>query len=286
MSEAAAETRRARPLRVAEIAFAAIALTLGLMILRFPYDRLVLAIAQRLEKETGAHMAWGRVSLSLVRWAPGLAAADVQIARPDGTRLERDRIAVRPAIALAWLRGVPALATEVRSARFGGGSGVVTFGNAPGFVGTLHDVDLEQLPQQRLGAPLSVKGRADADVHLSLGEGGPEGEVEFEARDGMLTHPSLPFPMQFQKLTGELEFGGDSWAEIRKLELASRLATGHGKGTIGRAPAFAAAPLHLEIELTASGAVQGSLRSLGVAIGNDGQIHLDVSGTPARPLVR
>jgi hypothetical protein len=163
---------------------------------------------------------------------------------------------------------------------------VVTFGDPARFSGTLVDVDLDQLPQQRIGAPLRVKGRADADLDVTLLEAGPKGDIEFEARDGLLTHPNLPMPMPFQKLTGEIELGGESWAEIRKLELTSPLASGHATGSIGRSPAFATAPLKLELELTVSGAVQGSLRSQGVAIGNDGQIHVNVSGTPARPVVR
>ena len=163
---------------------------------------------------------------------------------------------------------------------------MVAFGDAPTFSGTLHDVDLEQLPQERIGAPLRLKGRADADLDITIRETGPEGDVEFEARDGLLTHPNLPMPMPFQKLTGEVELGGANWAELRKLELASPLASGHASGTVGHAPAFAAAPLHLEIELAVSGAVQGSLRSQGVAIGNDGKIHMNVSGTPLRPVVR
>ena len=110
---------------------------------------------------------------------------------------------------------------------------MVTFGDAPGFAGTLRDVDLEQLPQERIGAPLRLKGRADADLDITMRETGPEGDVEFEARDGLLTHPNLPLPMPFQKLTGEVELGGANWAEIRKFELASPLAIGprdrHGR---------------------------------------------------------
>ncbi len=271
--------------RVAAVALAGVALTGFLMVLRFPYDRLAMFIAQRLEQRTGARVSLGPVSLALVRWAPGIAATGVQITQRDGTRLDLDRLGVRPALAFAWLAGNPAIATEVESAR-GGASGVVTFGSAPGFSGTLRDVDLEQLPQQRIGAPLHMKGRIDADLDVTLREAGPEGDVDFEARDGMLTHPNLPLPMPFQKLDGELQLGGQGWANIRKLELTSPLASGHASGTIGRAPEFASAPLALEIELTVSGAVQGSLRSQGVAIGNDGQIHAKVSGTPARPVVR
>jgi type II secretion system protein N len=285
MNEVAVETPGASGPRVATILLAAVALTLVLMVLRFPYDRLAWLFAQKIESETGAHVVLGPIGVSLVRWAPGLAAQNVSITRADGTRLDLTRLGVRPALAFAWLRGDPALATEIESAR-GGASGVITFGDTPGFSGTLHDVDLEQLPQERIGAPLRVQGHADADLDVTLLEAGPEGEVEFEARDGLLTHPNLPMPMPFQKLTGEIDLGGDAWAQIRKLELASPLASGHATGSVGRAPAFAAAPLKLEIELSVSGAVQGSLRSQGVAIGNDGQIHVNVSGTPARPVVR
>jgi type II secretion system protein N len=285
VNEASSETSAPRSARVVPIALAAIALTAIFMLVRFPYDHLALSIAQRVERETGMRITLGPVSLALVRWAPGLASAGVTIVRADGTRLDFDRLGVRPALALAWLAGNPALATEVDSAR-GGLSGVITFGDAPGFAGTLRDVDLEQVPQERIGAPLRLSGRADADLDVTMRETGPEGEVEFEARDGMLTHPNLPLPMPFQKLTGEVELGGANWAELRKLELSSPLASGHAAGTIGRAPAFATAPLRLEIELTVSGAVQGSLRSQGVAIGNDGRIHWNVTGSPARPVVR
>jgi type II secretion system protein N len=285
MNDVAVETGAPQRIRVVPLVLGAIALTAFFMALRFPYDRVAQSIAQRVEKETGARIMLGPVSLALVRWAPGLASTGVQIAQPDGTRLDLERIAVRPALALGWLAGNPALAVEVESAR-GGASGVVAFGDAPGFAGTLRNVDLEQLPQQRIGVPLRLSGRADVDLDVALRETGPEGDVEFEARDGILTHPNLPMPMPFQKLTGEIALGGANWAQLQKFELSSPLATGSASGTIGRAPLFAAAPLKLEIQLTVSGAVQGSLRSQGVAIGNDGQIHWNVSGTPTRPLVR
>jgi type II secretion system protein N len=285
MTEFSAEPRGLRRRQVASLALGAFALTALLMVVRFPYDRLALAIAQRVERDTGTRITLGEVSIGLVRWGPGITARGVQIAQPDGTRLDLDRLGVRPALALAWLKGQPALATEVESAR-GGASGVVTFGAEPGFDGRLLDVDLEQLPQSRIGAPLQLKGHADADLDVVLREAGPDGDVEFEARDGLLTHPNLPLPIPFQKLTGEIALGGDAWAAIRKFELTSPLASGHASGSVGRSPQFASAPLRLEIDLTVSGAVQGSLRAQGIAIGNDGQIHLNVAGTPARPVVR
>jgi hypothetical protein len=194
-------------------------------------------------------------------------------------------VGVRPALAFAWLRGNPVLAAEVDSAR-GGGSGVVTFGDTPGFAGRLRDVDLEQLPQQSMGAPLRLKGRADADVDIVVREQGPEGNVEFEARDGLLTHPELPLPMPFSKLTGDVDLGGQHWAEIKEFVLESPLASGHASGTIGKSPAFASAPLALALEFTVSSAVQGSLRAQGVSVGSAGEVRVAVSGTPMRPVVR
>jgi type II secretion system protein N len=271
-------------LRVTAIALAALALTALLMVIRFPYDRLAAQLAQQVERQTGARISLGPVSLALVRWAPGIAAEGVQIVQPDGSRLDLDRLGVRPALAFAWLSGNPALTTEVASGR-GGASGVVTLGDAPGFAGDLIDVELDQLPQHRLGAPLRINGRADADVDVVLGENGPEGSVEFEARDGLVTHPELPLPMPFAKLTGKVDLGGETWANILSLELASPLASGSARGTIGRAPTFASAPLRLELELTVSSAVQGSLQAQGVAV-DAGKIRVDVGGTPARPVVR
>src|SRR5688572_7532036 len=105
MSEIAAESGGLRRQQVVSLALGALALTAVLMVLRFPYDRVALAIAKHVEQQTGARITFGPVSLSLVRFGPGISAQGVQIARPDGTRLDFDRLGVRPALALAWLRG-------------------------------------------------------------------------------------------------------------------------------------------------------------------------------------
>ena len=271
--------------RIAALVMAAFALTALLMVLRFPYDRVAASLAQQLELQTGSRVTFGPVGISLVRWGPGLAATGVEIVSADGTRLSLDRVGVRPALSLAWLTGNPVLAAELESTG-GGASGVVKFGDTPGFAGRLRDVDLEHLPQQRIGAPLRLKGRADADIDVVVREEGPVGNVEFEARDGLLTHPELPLPMPFSKLTGEIDLGGQHWAEIKSFDLESPLASGHASGTVGKAPAFASAPLALALEFTVSGVVQGSLRAQGVAVGNSGQVRVAVSGTPTQPIVR
>ena len=270
--------------RIAALVIAAIALTGVLMVLRFPYDRVASSVAQQVEAQTGSRVTFGSFGLALVRWGPGFAADAVEVVSPDGTRLPFDRIGMRPAFALSWLMGDPAFASEMESQR-GDVSGVMTFGEAPGFAGEMRDFDLEQLPQNA-GAALHLKGRADLDIDVVVREEGPEGSVEFEARDGMLMHPELPLPMPFSKLTGEIEFGGQHWAEIKSFDLESPLANGHASGTIGKAAEFATAPLDLALEFTVSSAVQGSLRAQGVSVGNSGEVRVAVSGTPTQPVVR
>jgi hypothetical protein len=259
--EADATPRGVDGLRITGIAIAAVVLTLFFMVLGFPYDRLAQRIAGQIERQTGTRVALGPVSLGLVHWAPGLEAESVRIVRPDGSRIDLDHLGVRPAFSLAWLRGTPAWATDVESAQ-GAASGVLTLGDAPGFDGGLYDVD------------------------LVLGEEGPTGSVVFEARDGILAHPELPLPMPFEKIDGEIDLGGEDWARIRSFAFESPLASGRVRGTIGRAPRFALAPLRLQVELTVSGAVQGSLNAQGVEIGKHGEIRADVTGTPMRPVVR
>jgi len=272
--------------RVAGIVVAAIALTALFMVLRFPYDRLALRIAQQVEQQTGTRIAFGDAGIGFVRWAPGITGEQVRIAQPDGTRLDFESVGVRPALSLSWLRGDPALAIDLRSAAMGNASGVVTLGERGGFDGTLTDVALERLPQSGVGALLHLEGRANADVDLALTETGPEGSVSFEAHDGLVSHPELPLPMPFETLAGEIDLGGNTFATIREITLESPLASGRARGTIERAPTFAAAPLRLELEFTVSGAVQNSLNAQGVAVGDSGQVRVAVTGTPARPVVR
>jgi type II secretion system protein N len=284
MNDPASERGASRG-RIAALVLAAFALTALLMVLRFPYDRVATSIAQQLEQRTGSRVTFGSFGLAFVRWGPGFAAKSVEVVSPDGTRMSFDRIGMRPALSLAWLTGGAAMATEVESQR-GDVSGVTTFGKSPGFSGEMRDIDLEQIPQQSSGAPLHLKGRADLDIDVVMREDGPVGSVGFEARDGLLTHPELPMPMPFTKLAGEIDLGGQHWAEIKQFSLESPLATGHARGTIGKATAFANAPLDLALEFTVSGAVQGSLRAQGVSVGNSGDVHVAISGTPMRPVVR
>ena len=286
MSEAGrAVSDEGRTLRVGTIVLAGVLLTLAFMILRFPYERLADRITEGIEARSGARVQLGSVSLGLVRFAPGLVAESVRLQTPAGSRIEFDRVGVRPALSLSWLRARPALATEVRGL-LGQGHGVLTLAEAIGFRGRLEGVQIGELPDELLRGPLLIEGTADADLDLTGDARETAGRVSFQAREGLLQHPELPLPVPYDRLDGDLELGGERMARVERLELASPLASGRLSGTVGRAASFDQAPLDLDIELTLSEAIRGSLTAQGVQVGRDGQMRLSVLGTPAKPIVR
>lgn len=274
-----------RGIRVGSLVLAAVALTLLFMVLRFPYDRLADRIARSVEAGSGARVQLGEVSLGLVGWGPGLTADTVRVQMPSGTRIDLDRVGVRPALSFSWLRLDPALVTEVE-APVGSARGVITLGEAGGFRGRLESVSLGELPDEWMSGPLVIEGLADADIDLVRGGAGSEGVVLFRAREGLLQHPELPLPIPYETIEGEIALGGERLAAIERLELVSPLARGHVTGTLGSAPSFAQAPLDLDIEVTVSDAIRGSLNAQGVEVGRDGKIRMNVLGTPEQPIVR
>lgn len=285
MSEALTDSSGVRPLRWTGVALAALALTLCFMVLRFPYDRLAERVAFNLEQEHGVRVAFGEVGLTLVGFGPGIAAESVRVVLADDRRFDFERIAARPALALAWLKGDPALFVDADSVQ-GSARGVLTLGDSRHYDGTLQDFDLALVPMPGLGPALRVEGRADAEIDLGLGEEGPLGAVDFEARDGRLTQSGLPIPLPFQRLAGELVFHEDRRLEIPRLDLESPLANGKGSGSIGPGRVLMNAPLRLELEIQVSGVIRRSLTTQGVEVGRDGKIALDVAGTLLRPRLR
>ena len=118
------------------------------------------------------------------------------------------------------------------------------------------------------------------------GEGDPSGPVKIHARNGVLSHPQLPVAIEYDELTGDLVFGGESLVEIASFELKSPMGTGSLKGRVGRAPDPSQAPLDLELAVQVAQGVRGSLTSQGVRVGRDGELQYRISGTAAAPVVR
>lgn len=274
-----------RPLRYAAIAFAAVLLTGFFMYLRFPYDRLADTLSAELERSRGVKLSMAELGPSPGLLGPGLVATGVRITARDGTVTEFDRVRVRPAWSLSWLLLTPALVTELEGAQ-GEAEGTYTASEPATWVGRLVQFDLSRIGADRLGPGTQLEGRADADLELSLGPDGPEGHIQFVARDGRLGHPQLPLPVPFEQLSGDVTVGGAQQLEVHDLALVSSLASGNLSGTIGRAARPDAAPLALDVKLTAAPAIQGALRSQGVKVGRNGEIALRIEGTLGRPLVR
>lgn len=273
-----------RPLRIARLVVAAIALTSFFVVLGFPYDHLADRLIRSVERESGVRIHVAEVSPGWVRWGIGLAAQDIRVERPGGTRVELSRLAARPALSLSWLSGAPALAMEAE-APLANVSGVVTLGAEQGFAGRLRDVDLTQLPLEEVG-PTHLEGRADAELDVRLSPDGPVGTVQFRAHEGSVTLAELPIALYFEKLEGDVLLGGEQWAEVRELELQSPLASGSARGTIGKARNLGAAPLRFEVDLATGDVIQASLRAQGVKVGRDGHARFTVTGTVDNPLIR
>lgn len=255
------------------------------MYLRFPYDRLAQVIETRIELATGARVQLTELEPSLLFLGPGLVATDVRVMRPGAATFSFERVKVRPAWSLSWLRGNPALYTVIRSVA-GEVRGTLTLGGAPRWSGDLVDFDIGRLPIAALSPGTSLTGRAEASIDIALEADGAVGSVRIVAREGSLEHPELLMALPFETLRGELSLGGKHRAEILSMELESPLVTGSLTGTIGRSPRFETAPLRLEGSFTVSQEIRGVLNAQGAKLGTSGSGDFLVMGTPARPVVR
>lgn len=275
---------RGRVRRVLVIAAAYLALTLGFVIARFPVDRLTPQAAALASAATGAQVGIGELDLDVISLLPSIYARDVTVSTAGGTRLRLDRVRVRPAWSLSWLRGDPA---AVLSLRAGAGriDGVVRLGDAPGFQGELADVDLALLPAALFGGSgLAIDGKLGGTLDLRLAEAGPEGTLALRAADGSLSLPNLPIGVPYQSIEAEATLGGNELARIAKLVVDGPMLALEASGTVGRGPTPTLAPLALRAHVEVR---EPALRDLfagsPVALGPDGSAELAIGGTLAAP---
>ena len=87
----------------------------------------------------------------------------------------------------------------------------------------------------------------------------------------------------------------ENWSEEMSVESveadfepATRPRPGHADltGTLGRAPRFAAAPLRLDLRLSAKPELRPTLEQAGVRLDRRGSARRRITGTPSRPVVR
>jgi type II secretion system protein N len=273
-----------RRLRWIGLPLAGAVLVLFFVYLGFPYERLADRVAAQAGLALGARVEVEAVGPKLTWAGPGFEARGVAIRWPGERRLQLDRVVLRPAWSLTWLRGVPALHADLEGP-LGRVDGVWTRDGS--FAGEVRGLDLRAVPFDAFWNGGAPQGRVDARADLRWSEAGPEGELHFEASDGSLSLPDLPMPLPYASCRGELRFGGESLVSVESFALDGPLLTVAGRGSVGHAPHFDSAPLHLELELEAKQpAVQSMLRSAGVRVARNGSAAVKLAGTPAAPQLR
>ncbi len=272
-------------LRWIGLALAGALLVLFFVCLGFPYEHLSRVVAGAAGRALGARVEVQQVGPVFTWVGPGFEARGVGIRFDGDRRLQLDRALLRPAWSLAWLRGSPAFYTELEGPA-GRAEGVWT--RDGDFAGDVRGLDLAAVPIDALwaggGAP---QGRIDARADLHWTDAGPEGELRFEASQGSLQLPALPMPLPYDSCRGELVFGGESLVSVQAFALDGPLLSVAGRGSVGHAQHFDAAPLRLELELEAKEpVVQSLLRSAGVKVSRSGAAKLELAGTPGAPQLR
>ena len=148
-------------------AAAAGAITLALVVVGFPYERLSTRILAGVEAATGARVSHAGASQTLSWKGPIYAWHDVSIRRADRSVLQLDRLDMRLAPSPAWLRGMAAFDVTFAGPA-GGGEGTVTLGPRAGFelrwvdqvpraVRVRHQGGLRQALHQRTGTARMVE---------------------------------------------------------------------------------------------------------------------------------
>jgi len=278
----ALEGRVRRPLRIAAIAGAALLLILLFMFLRFPYRDVVDSLTARAERTTGLRIDVAEVGPGLQLLGPGITAHGVRVTRADGVALAFDRIRVRPAWSLAWFTGHAAFFTDLE-APIGAARGTLVLGRSRRWSGELEGVDVERLLAALRIATADVGGRVEATLDLAFGGAGPEGPVDFVARDGFFGHADLQLSIPYDELVGELRLGGEHLLEIRALTIRSPMLTGDVTGTVGHGRNR---PLRLLARLEPDASVRAVLTAQGLRIPPSGIVEVEIQGTPDAPIIR
>jgi len=92
--------------------------------------------------------------------------------------------------------------------------------------------------------------------------------------------------LPYDGLSGDIEFGGDTLAAVKSLELTGPLVSAEITGTLGHAPALANAPLSLSVIVRSQPGVRPLLESTGLRVKPDGSARVTVSGTTSNPVLR
>jgi type II secretion system protein N len=252
----------------------------------FPYGRFHELVVARLSQATGARVSLEHLEGGLSIGGPSLTATSLLLRWPDRRALLLERTSVRPAWSLSWLRGEPALHLEATGPA-GSIDGSVWPSSEPAFAGQVRGIQLSLLPLDHLANPLPVLGRLDALIDLRTGPAGSIGEIRFEAREGSIALPSLPFDVPYQEAHGDVERSESGAFVVRELELTGPMLSASATGSIAANRRPEEGALDLEVDLVVvDPTLRSMVQSYGLQLDADGAARLQVSGTVSRPILR
>lgn len=270
------------------LALAFALLTAGFVFFRFPYERLEEPIADLIANATGAEVRIGGLGPHLGLLGPGLRAESVVANRPGEPRQTFEHAVVRPAWSLSWFSGTPSIHLELMG-DVGSAAGTLQLGDTLAWDGELRELDASLLPLADLLGGLGFSGRLNADLDISGGAAGEPpiiGTLKFDIHDGTLLPPKLPVALPFDTLSGEVVFGGESYAAIESLSIEGPMLRARLEGEIGNEPGGSAS-LDLVASLqTNSEPVRSLLSGYGVETDASGAASIHIGGTISRPSVR
>jgi type II secretion system protein N len=275
-----------RPLLITGSSVAGFLLVGLFVFLGFPYDRLGELAAFHLEQSTGYQIEIRKIEPRLTIGGPGLKLSDLDIRAGEGRSYRIQRLRVRPAWSLGWLRAQPALHLDIETPD-GRALGILEIASEPGWRGVIQAVDLAQLPlPSRVG--LGLAGRLDADLDLRLREDGPAGSFSLEARDGSIQHPALPLAVPFTRLAANVDLGSERFAAVvRSFELEGPLIMLQAQGSLGRGAQPREQAVDLDVQLQAPNpTTQALMQGFGVALDAEGRTRVHIGGSLESPQVR
>ena len=288
MAAAPPDSRLPRWLVLASDPLAGILMTAFFVFFGFPYDQLAVRLSDQAERSMQLRLRIGELAPHFGLAGPGLAARDVLAGRVGGRSVRIDELVLRPAWSLAWFRGTPALHIDF-SGEIGRAAGVVMLGERGGIDGSFEGVRLEALPIEMPDA-FQVDGILDATVDLQ--RAAPDardelvGTIEFDLRQGSVRTTELPVGVPFERLHGQLLFGGDAYLTVSEVRLEGPMVAGTIEGHVGHGGSPERRPLSLEIAYEVRDAGLADLLGSIGSRGGDGLSHLSVTGTLAQPVVR
>lgn len=272
-------------LRLVGIPFAALVLFVFFVFLGFPYYELADYLADHVERASGVVIEFDDVSPHLGLLGPGLRARGVTATGDGGMRFDADDIIVRPAWSLSWFALEPAIHVDLAREETTI-SGTVTVGNEPGWDGDVEGLDLKMLPVESFLPDTTLDGTLDATADLAMRETGIEGTIVFQVADGSIGLPGSPFGFPFERIDGDIVFGGDLFAQVNQLDLDGPMLTAKAIGNIGKAQRRGDEAVDLAVDIAVRDPnLKGVVRGLGVRVAGDGLAKVRVTGPLSKPQI-